>query len=74
MDSYSFGCLEGHTKIVKLLAPKAENPNAPGPDGQTALDLALRFNHIETVGAFLKILTEKFKTNPQAIMESLKRH
>ena len=39
----------GHTGIVKILADKVENPNAPLPNGWTLLHAAIRSGHTEIV-------------------------
>ena len=43
----------GHTEIVKILAPLADNPNAPNNNGRTPIHWAARYGHTEIV----KILT-----------------
>ena len=44
----------GHTKIVKILADKVENPNAPKPDGWTPFRLAFFYGHFITSFVLLK--------------------
>ena len=39
----------GHTEIVKFLAPLADNPNAPGKNGETPIYGAARNGHNEIV-------------------------
>ena len=43
----------GHTEIVKILAPLTDNPNAPDKNGKTPIHWAAQIGHTETV----KILT-----------------
>ena len=51
----------GHTEIVKILAPLTDNPNAPDEDGWTPIHRAADNGHIEIV-KILVPLTE----NPNA--------
>ena len=44
----------GHTKIVKILADKVENPNASKPDGWTPFRLAFFYGHFRTSFVLLK--------------------
>ena len=39
----------GHTKIVKILAPLTDNPNAPDKEGGTPIHWAAYTGHIEIV-------------------------
>ena len=57
-----------HTKIVKILAPLMNNPNAPNDDGETPIDWAAENGHTEIV----KILAG-FTDNPKAHMVSTDR-
>ena len=51
----------GHTKIVKILAPLTDNPNAPNDFGDTPIHWAAKFGHTEIV----KILATSTE-NPNA--------
>ena len=62
----------GSTEIFKFLAPQVQNPNAPGPDGWTPLQYASQQNHSEIVETLLEILTKKFKSNSEAIMNTFR--
>ena len=39
----------GHTEIVKILAPLADNPNAPYTDGRNPIYCAARYGHTEII-------------------------
>ena len=56
----------GHTEIVKFLASRIENPNAPIRLGgwSTPLNLASRKNHLEVIETLLTVLKSKLKSNP----------
>ena len=51
----------GHTEIVKILAPLTDNPNAPNKYGETPIHKAAKNGHREIV----KILA-LFTDNPNA--------
>ena len=40
MEKIHYGACKGHTKIVEILAPLTENPNAPDKDGKTPIYVA----------------------------------
>ena len=66
--SACYGC----TEIFKFLAPQVENPNAPNPSGLSSLQIASRQNHSEIVATLLEMLAKKFKSNSEAIMNTLR--
>ena len=39
----------GHTEIVKILAPLTDNPNAPDENGRTPIHWAAYYGHTEIV-------------------------
>ena len=48
--------IKGHAKIVELLAPAADDANAPAPDGYTPTQLAARYGHVEVTKFFVSIV------------------
>ena len=58
--------------LFKFLAPQVENPNAPNPSGLSSLQIASRQNHSEIVATLLEMLAKKFKSNSEAIMNTLR--
>ena len=49
---------DGHTEVVKFLAPLTDNPNAPDNDGETPISLAAEFGHSEIVNVLTSIIIE----------------
>ena len=49
MEKIHQAAYKGHTKIVKILAPLADNPNAQNKNGETPIDCAARNGYAEIV-------------------------
>ena len=68
----------GHDKMVEYLAKFTNNPNEPFPFRNltytTPLKMASRKNDSKMVKVLLIALSEKMDTNPQDIMNTLKRY
>ena len=68
---------KGHDKMVEYLAIFTNNPNQPFPfrslPNTTPLKMALRKNDSKMVKVLLIALSEKMDSNPQDIMNTLKR-
>ena len=60
-------------EIVKILASKLDNPNAPMPNGYTPLKIAAEENHSEIVLILLAAIQEKTKTLPADVMNFFKQ-
>ena len=63
----------GRTEIFKFLAPQVENPNAPNPFGETPMQSAVTNGHTEIFEILFKMRIKQFETNPQAVMDAIKR-
>ena len=63
----------GQIEIIKILGSILENPNAPKPDGWTPLQLAIHHNMIEAGTTILEIISKKVKSNPQEILNTLRK-
>ena len=63
----------GQTEIIKILGSILENPNLPKPDGWTPLQLAIHNNKIEAGTIIFEIMSKKMKSNPQEILNTLRK-
>ena len=67
----------GHDKMVEYLAKFTNNPNQPFPfrsfPDTTPLKMAMRNNDSKMAKELLVALSEKMDSNPQDIMNTLKR-
>ena len=64
----------GQIEIIKILGSILENPNPPKPDGGwTPLQLAIHHNKIEAGTAIFEIMSKKMKSNPQEILNTLRK-
>ena len=64
---------EGHTEIIKMIGAVVDNPNVPLPDGRTPLQLAIEYKQTETAVALFKILNNKIDSNPEEILNTMKK-
>ena len=63
----------GYAEIFKFLAPQVEDPNAPNPFGETPMQSAVTNGHTEIFEILFKMRIKQFETNPQAVMDAIKR-
>lgn len=64
--------LKGHTDIVKILASKVNDPNAPRNNGLTPIQAAIRNGHAEVVKYLLSNVTEPNPPTPTGGRESFR--